>query len=326
MTPLVLVALLLGIGYAGGRHLGTRPAISGFQALQMPKITHASLEEGQLVRRMAEQARATATQATPPTRPAIPTIPASRKTDRAMGLFEGCAVYYDANDCYQLEVGNKRRPIPAANWPDIKRFADVNIVAGVPQISVAAEITSPASKEAVGLFDGQSVHLDHKGGYLVELGDEWRPIREEHWPDVKMFTDVDIAKIRQEILGGSGGEGPDLTFVRAPSSGMLFQLVTPGTGASPSRGDAVKFNAREWRRGFAGEPGTELDNEWKDERLESDQPLVFSTNEKGERRAISSDFFHEILWSMRVGETRRVIRLPKFGYTAYYELELLKIE
>ncbi|CEL94692.1 unnamed protein product [Vitrella brassicaformis CCMP3155] len=270
--------------------------ISGFQVLQVPTAAHTS--RTQLLRSRRR-----------PSRVAL----AMSGTDRAVGLLHGCAVYFDTADGYQVDVDGKRRPFPQKCWQHIGRFGDVNIEAGLPQISASAHVRYPARAAAVGLFRGSPAHIDQTGGFIVNVGGEWRPIRKEDWKEVMVLTDIDIPKMRREIVGDGGVNSTfydDSTFTR--HGNCMYQVVRRGTGACPTSGDTVKYKIKRWGHGFPGERNSEFREE-DDRTLEDCQ-----RSPKG--------FEHAMLWSMRVGEVRPVISNECVRSEWYFEIELLDIE
>mmetsp|Transcript_16826 Transcript_16826/g.47931 ORF Transcript_16826/g.47931 Transcript_16826/m.47931 type:complete len:230 (+) Transcript_16826:278-967(+) len=168
MTALTLDLVLTMVSSAAMGHAGglTLPCTS-FQVLQMPKITHTSHKQ-----LLGSRKR--------PSRAAL----AMAGTDRAIGLLHGHPVYFDSADGYQVDVDGRRRPVPS--WLHIRRVGDVQVegAAGLPQISASTQVVYPASDEAVGLFQGRPAHVDEKGGFIVNVDGEWRPVRKDDWPDV----------------------------------------------------------------------------------------------------------------------------------------------
>ena len=144
-------------------------------------------------------------------------------------------------------------------------------------VSASTKVIYPANDEAVGLFQGRPAHVDEKGGFIVSVDGEWRPVREHDWPDVIRFTDVDVTTMRKEVYAhrheattlfspdsflacvvgrirpGSASAlfQDDSTFIRRGP--FLYQVVRRGTGVCPATGDTVRYSKKRFRDGFPGD-------------------------------------------------------------------------
>mmetsp|Transcript_7184 Transcript_7184/g.17470 ORF Transcript_7184/g.17470 Transcript_7184/m.17470 type:complete len:306 (+) Transcript_7184:1706-2623(+) len=301
MTALTLDLVLTMVSSAAMGHAGglTLPC-TGFQMLQMPKITHTSHKQ-----LLGSRKR--------PSRAAL----AMAGTDRAIGLLHGHPVYFDSADGYQVDVDGRRRPVPS--WLHIRRVGDVQVegAAGLPQISASTQVVYPASDEAVGLFQGRPAHVDEKGGFLVSVDGEWRPVRKDDWPDVIRFTDVDVTTLEERLDCTIGRLQDDRTFIRLGR--FLYQVVRRGTGVCPATGDTVRYRRTLFDYGFPPDRGSKKLRDYE-ATLEYGKASLY-----GFEHDMLWSFEHDMLWSMRVGEVRRVIRPMSGSNKTYWELELIEI-
>ncbi|CEM38737.1 unnamed protein product [Vitrella brassicaformis CCMP3155] len=327
MMALWLAIVAAALGHMGeGRHLAPLRSSGGFLVADLSKISRPSR-----VNRLLRARR------NPASRVAL----TMRATDKAIGLLQGCFVYFDSDDCHQIEAEGLRRPIRSSCWKDIKRFADVKFTRGVPEVSDGQ--LKPAGK-AVGVLDGRCVHLDGEeldgqGGYIMEVDGQWRPILEEHFDEVQLLGDVYANTTWDKMLDGCADatrrpadELVNRTFIWSPSLKLLYQVVKPGTGAAATQNNVIRYRFTEWRRGFPGDetrPKAKVNAAWRPVKvgdlISQYDNVTWAQHDTGYEEA------EKLLPEMRVGEVRRAIILrdgagSKPPSTEYVEMEVLGIE